>query len=248
MPLRLEYSSALDVGRARHNNEDAVLIDPSLGLCILADGMGGYNAGEVASDMATRAMRDTFRQWLLGLTQAPAEAEVARALVAAAQEANRQVFTAANTVAAYAGMGTTLVAAVFERQHVWIGHLGDSRAYRLRNGRLGQLTRDHSLLQEQVDAGLLTQEEAAYALHRNLVTRAIGVEPQVVLEVHPHDVKAGDTILLCSDGLSDMLSDTQIAQVLQINNSLDEQAAALVEAANAAGGRDNISVILAKLH
>mgnify|MGYP003337038083 FL=1 len=94
----------------------------------------------------------------------------------------------------------------------------------------------------------LTQEEAAYALHRNLVTRAIGVEPQVVLEVHPHDVKAGDTILLCSDGLSDMLSDTQIAQVLQINNSLDEQAAALVEAANAAGGRDNISVILAKLH
>jgi protein phosphatase len=127
VPLRLEYSSALDVGRARHNNEDAVLIDPSLGLCILADGMGGYNAGEVASDMATKAMRDTFRQWLLGLTQAPAEAEVAQALVAAAQEANRQVFTAANTVAAYAGMGTTLVAAVFERQHVWIGHLGDSR-------------------------------------------------------------------------------------------------------------------------
>lgn len=248
MSLRLEYSSALDVGRARQNNEDAVLIDAGLGLCLLADGMGGYNAGEVASDMAVKAMHEHFRQWLQSLSAAPDDGAVTQALIAAAQEANRQVFAAASTVPAYAGMGTTLVTALFERSRVWIGHLGDSRAYRLRNGRLTQLSRDHSLLQEQIDAGLLTPAEAAYALHRNLVTRAVGVEPEVVLEVHPHDVEVGDVILLCSDGLSDMLTDPQMAHVLQINKTLDEQAAALVEAANAAGGRDNISVILAKLH
>ncbi|GAA0742909.1 Stp1/IreP family PP2C-type Ser/Thr phosphatase [Ideonella azotifigens] len=250
MPLSLDYSSALDTGRARHNNEDAVLVDPGLSLCLLADGMGGYNAGEVASEMAVRVMRDHLVEWAAqqpDQSTPPTSPAVQAALAAAAQHANRAVFTAAQTVPEYNGMGTTLVGALFGGHQVWIGHLGDSRAYRWRAGRLDQLSRDHSLLQEQIDAGLLTAEEAQFAAHRNLVTRAVGVEPEVMLEVHEHALLPGDVILLCSDGLSDMLPDSGIAQVLRQHDSdLDSTAHALVDAANAAGGRDNISVILAR--
>lgn len=242
----IEYSSAVDTGRARSNNEDAVLVDEALSLCVLADGMGGYNAGEIASDMTVRGVRDQLARWRSDQGTGHTEATLRQGMSAAAQSANLAVFEAAQQHPEYAGMGTTLVLAMFEGQQVWIGHIGDSRAYRWRDGRLEQLTRDHSLLQEQIDAGVLTPEEAAYSLHRNLVTRAVGVEPDVALEVHAHEMRVGDCLLLCSDGLSDMLPDAGIAQVMRAHDTLSGASQALVEAANAAGGRDNIAVILAR--
>jgi protein phosphatase len=143
-------------------------------------------------------------------------------------------------------MGTTLVVAVFRDDRVLLGHVGDSRCYRLRAGKLQQVTRDHSLLQEQLDAGLITPEQAAFSSNKNLVTRAVGVEDSVLLETHQHDVLPGDVFLMCSDGLSDMLDDASIAQVLLAHDSLETRGRALIDAANDAGGKDNISVILAR--
>jgi PPM family protein phosphatase len=244
--MQLEFFSALDTGRARSNNEDAVRIDESIALAVLADGMGGYNAGEVASAMAVDCICDDMARWLAEPAGPRDEEQVCAALMASAQHANQVVFDAAQSRAEYAGMGTTVVAALFNEDRVWIGHIGDSRAYRLRGGKLEQLSRDHSLLQEQIDAGLLTPEEAVYSMNRNLVTRAVGVEPQVELEVVGHELRAGDTVLLCSDGLSDMLPDAAIAQVMRANDNLELAGQALIAAANAAGGRDNISVVLVR--
>jgi protein phosphatase len=161
--------------------------------------------------------------------------------------ANRAIFNDANTNPQHAGMGTTLVVGVFRDARLLLGHVGDSRGYRLRAGRLVQITHDHSLLQEQIDSGLITPEQAAYSANKNLVTRAVGVEDTVLLETHLHDVLPGDTYLLCSDGLSDMLEDESIAQLLQANDALPQAASALVDAANDAGGKDNISVVLARV-
>lgn len=246
MTTQLDFFSAIDTGRARSNNEDTVKVDESLKLAVLADGMGGYNAGEVASDMAASCVRDELARRIAATTPAMPAAEIRQALHDAAQIANQTVFDAAQNRAEYAGMGTTLVVALFEEAKLWVGHVGDSRAYRLRGGVLEQITRDHSLLQEQIDAGLLRPEEAAFSMHRNLVTRAVGVEPLVELELHEHELRSGDVILMCSDGLSDMLPDPQIAQVLRAHEGLDAAAAALIAAANAAGGRDNIAVILVR--
>jgi PPM family protein phosphatase len=246
--LQLEFASLTDTGRARSNNEDAVRVEPALGVAVLADGMGGYNAGEVASDMAAQVMLDDLSAWLhRQAATLPGEAQILEAMGRSAQHANQAVFEAANSRPEYNGMGTTLVSALFLDARVWIGHIGDSRAYRLRGAQLEQLSRDHSLLQEQIDAGLLTPEEAAFSLHRNLVTRAVGVEPEVALEVHPHELRAGDTVLLCSDGLSDMLPDLVIAQVMRSHEELAVIAQALIDAANAAGGRDNIAVVLVRV-
>ncbi len=249
VPLTLEFHGAVDPGRARSNNEDCVDLDEAAALAVLADGMGGYNAGEVASHMATSFVRTELGRWLRESTsQAPStDHEVRRAMDICVDNANRAIFNAANSNPQYAGMGTTLVVAVVRDTRLFIGHVGDSRAYRLRAGRLQQITRDHSLLQEQIDAGLITIEQAAFSVNKNLVTRAVGVEDTVLLETHQHEVSAGDLYLLCSDGLSDMLDDATIAQLLQTNDSLPSTAAALIAAANDAGGRDNISVILIRV-
>jgi protein phosphatase len=244
--IQLEFFSALDTGRARSNNEDAVRIDEGLALAVLADGMGGYNAGEVASAMAVDCVREDVARWLAQPSSGRDEEEIRRALMASASHANRAVFSASQSRPEFAGMGTTLVTALFNDDRVWVGHIGDSRAYRLRGGKLEQLSRDHSLLQEQIDAGLLTPEEAVYSMNRNLVTRAVGVEPEVELEVVGHELRSGDIVLLCSDGLSDMLPDAAIAQVMRASDSLEGMAQALIAAANAAGGRDNISVVLVR--
>lgn len=246
MTTQLEFFSAIDTGRARSNNEDTVQVDEPLKLAVLADGMGGYNAGEVASDMAATCVREELARRIAATTPPMQAAEIRQALQDSAQQANRTVFDASRNRAEYAGMGTTLVLALFEEDKLWVGHIGDSRAYRLRGGLLEQISRDHSLLQEQIDAGLLKPEEAAFSMHRNLVTRAVGVEPEVELEVREHDLRAGDLVLLCSDGLSDMLNDTQIAQILRSQESLEAIATTLIAAANAAGGRDNIAVILVR--
>ncbi len=244
----VEFFSATDTGRSRTNNEDSVGLDESTSLTVLADGMGGYNAGEVASNMATSFIKSELGRWLQEAGSNASDAEVRRAMDICVDNANRAIFNAANANPHYAGMGTTLVVAVFRDARMLIGHVGDSRAYRLRNGRLAQLTRDHSLLQEQLDAGLITQEQASFSANKNLVTRAVGVEDTVLLETHIHEAQPGDLILLCSDGLSDMLDDNMLAHTLLTGPSdLESTGRALIDAANEAGGKDNIAVILARV-
>jgi len=250
LPYALQTAGLTDVGRARSNNEDAFALLDGAGLAVLADGMGGYNAGEVASQMLTGFLRDELGRWLQQATTAP-PAAVQQAMAICVDNANRAIFESAQDNPRYAGMGTTLVLAVFRPEGVWLGHVGDSRAYRLRNGRLEQLTRDHSLLQEQIDAGLITPEQAQFALHKNLVTRAVGVEPQVELESHLHAVQDGDLLLLCSDGLSDMLTDAELLALCQSHadkaQDLPVLCQALIAAANERGGRDNITAVLARV-
>ena len=244
--MTIELRAAVDPGRARSNNEDSVATDEDVALAVLADGMGGYNAGEVASSMATSFIHTELGRWLREASGLASDADVKRAMDICVDNANRAIFNAANANPQYAGMGTTLVLAVFREERMLLGHVGDSRCYRLRHGRLQQITRDHSLLQEQIDAGLITPEQAAFSANKNLVTRAVGVEDTVMLEIHQHDVHAGDVFLLCSDGLSDMLDDAGITQVLLAHESLEAVCNALIAAANDAGGKDNISVILAR--
>jgi len=244
--LAVEFYSVTDTGRARSNNEDAVAVEEPVSLAVLADGMGGYNAGEVASGMATNFIKSELGRWLHEASNHATDADVRRAMDICVDNANRAIFNAANSNPQYAGMGTTLVVAVFRDNRLLLGHVGDSRGYRLRGGRLVQITRDHSLLQEQIDAGLITVEQAAFSSNKNLVTRAVGVEDTVLLEMHLHDVQAGDVYLICSDGLSDMLDDGAIADLMNGSESLEAVGTALVEAANDAGGKDNIAVILAR--
>ncbi|MDQ6681270.1 MAG: Stp1/IreP family PP2C-type Ser/Thr phosphatase [Pseudomonadota bacterium] len=242
----LEFHCATDTGRARTNNEDSVVIDEAAQLVVLADGMGGYNAGEVASGMATSFIRTELGRWLSEAAESATDADVRRAMEICVDNANRAIFNAANSNPQYAGMGTTLVVGVFREGRLLVGHVGDSRCYRMRAGRLMQITHDHSLLQEQIDAGLITVEQASFSANKNLVTRAVGVEDTVLLETHLHDVLPGDVYLLCSDGLSDMLADEAVSQLLLGCDLLPEAASALIDAANDAGGKDNISVILAR--
>lgn len=243
--MRFEFHSLSDPGRVRNNNEDAVACEPGLGLALLADGMGGYNAGEIASAMAIATLRTELTGWMAREAQPAPLATATQALQHATTQANTAILHAAQNNPHYEGMGTTLVLGLFQATRALIGHIGDSRCYRWRDGQLVALTRDHSLLQEQIDAGLLTPEEAQYAPNRNLVTRALGVEPDVMIELHEHEVRGGDVYLLCSDGLNDMLSDADMAALLATGGGATARAARLLlEAANAAGGRDNISLIL----
>jgi len=244
--MTLEFATALDVGRARTNNEDSVALDADAKVVVLADGMGGYNAGEVASGMATSLVCSSLVQWL-SVHVAPTARELALAMEKSVGQANRAIFDAANGDPQYSGMGTTLVMVVVAGGHLVVGHVGDSRAYRLRGGQLQRLTRDHSLLQEQLDAGLITPAQAARSTNRNLVTRALGVEAEVSLEAREHSLMQDDLLLLCSDGLTDMVGDEGICDLLcHTHASLQTACHSLVDAANAAGGRDNISVVLVR--
>ena len=239
-----------DIGKVRDHNEDAVASDLSIGLLVLADGMGGYKAGEVASEMAvllvasiiTQAMQDEFHKELDKSDLFP-ESHMLRSAV---EQANAAIYQVSQDEPQCAGMGTTLVAGVFTNNKLVVGHIGDSRMYRLRGGALMQLTEDHSLVQEQINAGLITKEQAQTSSNKNLVTRALGIEPEVELELQVLDVEVGDYYLLCSDGLSDMLSDAEIAETLrQANGNITHAANRLIHLANEHGGVDNISVMLA---
>jgi protein phosphatase len=173
---------------------------------------------------------------------------IARQLVREISAANQTIFLAAQGEPRYAGMGTTLVLAWFHDNRVGVAHVGDSRFYRLRDNNFEQLTKDHSRVQEQIDHGMITPEEARYSEHRNLVTRALGVDPEVDVEVHVHDAQAGDLLLLCSDGLSEMVEDDDIRQTLQtLGDKLELAADELVRQANDNGGQDNISLILIRV-
>lgn len=242
-----EICTDTDPGLARDNNEDAVAFDPLTGLSILADGMGGYNAGEIASGMAVAFIKSEMGRWLSQAGKHANSKEVRRALEICVQNANHSIFNAANSNPQYTGMGTTLVVGAYQSGRLMLGHIGDSRCYRLRGELFEQITKDHSLLQEQIDAGLITPEQALTSSNKNLVTRALGVEDTVLLEVNEFKVEVGDVYLMCSDGLSDMVLDHDIRTVMLAEGTLEQKAKRLIAAANDGGGRDNISVVLTEV-
>lgn len=248
----IEMATCSDMGRVRSNNEDAVLANVQLGLAVLADGMGGYNAGEVASAMATAVLGSELEH-AFHVRSPQSVTEDGRiwaraAMVDVIGRTNAAICQAAQGNPKYAGMGTTLVAIQFYDNRFTVAHVGDSRLYRLREGNLSLLTRDHSLLQEQIDSGMITAEQARFSQNKNLVTRALGVEMTVEVEACEHAAQPGDIYLLCSDGLNDMVTDDDIALALTtLSANLSLCATQLVEMANDNGGRDNVSVVLAKV-
>jgi protein phosphatase len=249
----LQIVSLTDIGRVRSQNEDSVATLPEIGLVLLADGMGGHNAGEVASGMAAALIpAGIAADWhpaaheTLAADAASARAQIL--LETQVSAANAAINAKAQDDPECEGMGTTVVVALFHSNLLTVAHVGDSRLYRLRDALLERLTRDHSVLQEQIDAGLISATDALLSNNRNWLTRAVGVEPDVAVEIHTHIVREADIFLLCSDGLYDMLDESDIAltlSALQVNLTLCAQR--LVQAANDAGGRDNISVILIRV-
>jgi PPM family protein phosphatase len=248
--VALEFAVLTDVGQVRAHNEDSVSVSQEHGLAILADGMGGYNAGEIASGIATLVLQEVLER---ELQAARAESRLLKGkrlqelMSEAIAYTNASIIEAARLDPRYSGMGTTLVAALFYGDKVTVAHVGDSRAYRLRRGDITQITRDHSLLQEQIDAGLISEAGAQFAQNKNLITRAMGVDHEVDAEIHEHQIESGDVYLLCSDGLCDMLSTAEIQRTLIGAPSLTEACNLLVDKANASGGRDNISVVLVRV-
>ena len=245
----LEVATATHSGMVRSHNEDSIAADAEWGLAVLADGMGGYNAGEVASGIAVALISTEMKQ-ALAASQATAmtRSGVERLIGDYAAKANAAIHQAAQSQSQYSGMGTTLVIALWHDNQLSVGHVGDSRLYRMRGDVLEQVTRDHSLLQEQIDSGMISKEQARYAPNKNLVTRAVGIDPDVEAEVHTYAVQPGDIYLLCSDGLPDMVTDEEIELTLSsLKANLPLAAEQLVQQANDNGGRDNVSVILVRV-
>jgi len=249
----LEVATATDPGMVRSHNEDSIAADAASGFVILADGMGGYNAGEVASGIAAALLGTNLKQVLTsaepgGIEPESGEPLAVKILREQIAGANASIYQAAISQPQYAGMGTTLVVGLFYDNRLSVAHIGDSRLYRLRQDEFKQITRDHSLLQEQIDSGMISEQMAKLSHNKNLVTRALGIDPEVEPEIHTHEVEAGDIYLLCSDGLSDMVEDGEISLTLsslQANVQLASQQ--LVQMANDNGGRDNVSVILVRV-
>ena len=249
----LEIASHSDPGMVRSHNEDSIAADPTKGLVVLADGMGGYNAGEVASGMATTVLVTELQQLLNDsspheLDESSGQTLAQKLLRDQIAKANTSIYQASQSQPQYAGMGTTLVVALFHDNKMTVAHIGDSRLYRLRGDEFTQITKDHSLLQEQIDSGMITAEQAKLSQNKNLVTRALGIDPMVEPEIHDYETQPGDIYLLCSDGLCDMVSDEDIGMVLHtLGANLKLCAHQLVQMANDNGGRDNISVILVRI-
>jgi protein phosphatase len=227
-----EITCKTDTGRQRRDNEDSAYARAPL--FVVADGMGGAQAGEVASQLAIEA----FAQEL------PDGTHVEQRLAERVREANRRIHERARADREHAGMGTTLTAAYLDQTCLVIAHVGDSRAYLMRDGRLQRLTRDHSLVGELVERGKLTEEEAAEHPQRSIITRALGPEADVEVDTWTYPVNAGDVLLLCSDGLTSMVSEDDVAAILARSEPLERAGDELIAAANAAGGRDNITVVL----
>lgn len=249
----LEIVARTDSGVVRAHNEDSIALDPACGLVVLADGMGGYNAGEIASDIAIKVMAAEIAPLLKNTSPLTRDDETGEELAIALlgrslHKANASIYEAAQSHAQYAGMGTTIVSALFYDNRVVVGHVGDSRLYRLRGDTFQAITRDHSLLQEQIDCGMISVENARHSRHKNLVTRAVGIDAELNPEIHLYDVAVGDVYLLCSDGLNDMVEDDDIQAILYaMQGNLALAAAQLIRTANDNGGRDNVSVILVRV-
>jgi PPM family protein phosphatase len=236
MALRVvEQAGRTDVGRQRSANEDALIVAPPF--YAVADGMGGAKAGEVASATAVEVFQGEAD------SDEPAEAQLVRIL----REANRRIYDLAASNEAHRGMGTTLTAAKVMGDEVSLAHVGDSRAYRLRGDVLEQLTKDHSLVAELERTGQITPEAAEHHPQRSIITRALGPEPDVQVDTYTLAGREGDLFLICSDGLTSMISDEELSSILRSSSSLDEAADSLVRAANQSGGKDNITVVLFRL-
>ena len=233
-PFRItQVAAATHAGRKRRRNEDDYVVEPPL--FVVADGMGGAQAGEVASRLATSAFREFHDA---------DELTADERLTAIIQEANRRIYERARTDAHASGMGTTVTAALVGGEGVTFGHVGDSRAYRIRAGELEQLTQDHSLVADLMRSGRLTAEEAETHPQRSVITRALGTDPEVDVDTITPDVEPGDVFLICSDGLTTMVGTDAIGRIVAESRDLDAAASALVKAANKGGGEDNVTVIL----
>ncbi len=250
---KLRCVGLTDTGKVREHNEDTIAVDPDIGLLVLADGMGGYNAGEVASGIAVKTIVSQVKELVEreDLNVQDRDAGLSRPTIIlrdAIQRANKIIYQTARTQPQCEGMGTTVVAALFFDNKITIAHVGDSRLYRQRLGgeKLEQVTMDHSLLQELVDRGFYSAEEAQRAANKNYVTRALGVEPNVEVEIQEVPANKGEVFILCSDGLSDMVEDEDIHLTINtFSANLDTVAKQLIQLANDNGGRDNVSVVMA---
>ncbi len=237
-----------DRGMLRRENQDACAyqsVGERLAWGVVCDGMGGARAGDIASRIGVEVFREHMEKYC---SEAEPTTEVGHELLAAVEEGNEAILFVANRNREYYGMGTTLVTGLFHDNRLTVAHIGDSRLYRLRDEKLTPITHDHSLLQEQIDQGMISAKDARFSQNKNLVTRALGVEPTVESEIHEYEVLPGDVYLLCSDGLNDMLPDEEIELALQsLTANLELAADHLIQAANDNGGRDNVSVILVKV-
>lgn len=248
-------AAVTDVGRQRKHNEDNVLVKAELGLFVVADGMGGHNAGNVASALATKSLDNFFEATQRGNLPGPVPADEvdlhpeARRVVAAIRKANHDVFVISNTYAQHQGMGSTIVAAYVSRetQQIHVGHVGDSRCYRIRGGTIEQLTKDHSLINDALALKPdLSQDEIA-RLPKNIITRALGMKDAVKVDIRSEPILPGDAFLLCSDGLSGMVSEEQMLDVFEITQDPGEACELLIAMANEAGGTDNISALIIRI-
>lgn len=233
---KITISGYTDTGRTRSSNEDCILCMPEIQAAVLADGMGGHSAGEVASRTAVDTVSAILRQTLRGISAHERLETALQAAHSVIREKSRQSIK-------YRGMGTTCVAALVTDSRMHFANVGDSRLYLLRNGAFSALTHDHSLLQEFIDQGLYTPEEAREKVSRNILTRALGLEPQVKVDYDAVDIRPGDRFLMCSDGLYDMLSESEMAALLGRPHQHEEIGLDMIELANARGSRDNVSVI-----
>ncbi len=261
MPLTPRHAAATHVGRVRQSNEDRYYADPGAGIFVVADGMGGHAAGEVAAEIASTligkrlsAAADTGEIAQTGAeaqagaaTHKASAAELATTLEAAIAEADQRILDRARSDPACSGMGTTVTALCTRADSYVVGHVGDSRAYRLRDGRLERITRDHTLVQQEVDRGTLTEEQARTHPRSNILTRALGIAGRLEIDVYQGILEPGDRILLATDGLTTMLPDSEIAAILDSTAVAAASAEMLIDRANASGGIDNTTVIVIDL-
>lgn len=246
---RLEVASLSDTGRVRSFNEDVVAVDSKYGFAVVGDGMGGHRSGEVASrlalDMVVRRLRRKVRRFRAGVRR-PLPLQFSEQIVS---EANKAIRSAARRNAGYKGMGTTLALALFHGEYAALLHVGDSRIYRLRSGQLELMTRDDSLLCDQVELGLISAEDAGDSHNRHLVTQALGAGARVTVHRREDGVRCGDVFLLCTDGLSDLVKESDIELIVDsLKSNLSLAASHLVQLANDNGGYDNITVALVRVH
>lgn len=250
---KIEIVDVSDVGKRRPHNEDSTLCDLSTGLVVLADGMGGYKAGEVASAIAVTTTHKKILEGLANINRGTIDRATGLSNEAAVVKdaiihVNSEIYRLAQNDPQCQGMGTTMVVVLFHNNLVTVGHVGDSRLYRIRQNNFTQVTKDHSLIQELIDRGLYTREEVLKTTPKNLVTRAIGIEPDVQVDIGEESVQAGDIYMLCSDGLNDMVDDEEIHLTLsKYSANLAQTADELVKFANKRGGKDNTSIILVRI-
>jgi PPM family protein phosphatase len=248
---KIIISGLTDQGRVRDHNEDSIGSLASLGLLVLADGMGGHKGGEVASALAVDTILSQLKKSLANIKPGEIDDKTgysheSMAIESAIKEANNVIYQASKNNIQYEGMGTTVVVLLFYDNRLTVAHVGDSRLYRMRNKILEQMTRDHTLLQELVDRGFYTKQEARKSLNKNLVTRAVGVNPTVDIDLLEDIAITDDVFLLCSDGLTDMIDDDLIeGTMLNYRENLERAAKELVSQANQHGGKDNVSAMLA---